>query len=198
MPYSYTDTESMSGCPGVDYANELGGPKTYSMTRNLWQRMGRTIPERLWKSILVNMPIACVDVIVHRRIKHQTRVLLGYRKIYPYRNRWALPGGRIIKRETLCDTANRQLEEIGLRPTGKYRLVGVYPVNFKHRSDISICLSSYLPTPQEPQATRELSRYAWSPLNSLPPRLGSNYKAMLRDFKCRPPGAQVTSTHYIG
>jgi ADP-ribose pyrophosphatase YjhB (NUDIX family) len=27
----------------------------------------------------------------------ETRVLLGFRKIYPYDGRWALPGGRIIK-----------------------------------------------------------------------------------------------------
>lgn len=100
-------------------------------------------------------------------------------------------------RKNHFDTANRQLEEIGLRPTGNYRLVGVYPVNFKHRSDISICVCTCRPPPQEPQATRELSRYAWLLLNNLPPRLGSNYRTMLRDFKYRRLGARVTSTRNI-
>jgi len=163
--------------------------KTDPAKPRLRRRTGRDIPERIWRTILASIPVACVDVIGYRRVKRRISVLLGYRKIYPYRNRWALPGGRIIKKESLCDTATRQLEEIGLRPTDNYRLVGVYPVNFKHRSDISICLCTCLPPPQEPHATSELSRYAWSPLNNLPRRLGSNYRRMLRDFKYRRLGA---------
>ena len=142
----------------------------------------KSIPERLWKSILANMPIPCVDVIVHTRVGGKTRVLLGYRKIYPYNDKWALLGGRIIKKESLRATANRQLKEIGIHPTGGYKLVGVYPVNFKRRSDISICLSTRLRSPQEPRPTREMAKYAWSPLNDLPSGLGSNYRTMLRDF----------------
>jgi len=101
-------------------------------------KRGKAIPEKLWKSILATMPIACVGIMVHRTVKHETRVLLGYRRIYPYNDCWALPGGSIIKNESLRETANRQLEEICLRPTGNYKLVGVYSVNFKRRSDITI------------------------------------------------------------
>jgi ADP-ribose pyrophosphatase YjhB (NUDIX family) len=146
-------------------------------------RRRKNIPERLWKRILASISVPCVDLIIYNGAKRETRVLLGYRKIYPYNDRWALPGGRIIKNESLRETANRQLEEIGLRPTGNYRLVGVYPVNFKRRSDITICLSTRLPSQQEPRPTRELSRYAWRGLNDLPSRVGSNYRRMLRDFK---------------
>jgi len=144
---------------------------------------GRVIPKRLWESILASIPIACVDIIVYKRAEGQTQVLLGYRKIPPYNDCWALPGGRMVKRESLRETANRQLEEIGLQPTGNYGLVGVYPVNFKHRSDITISLSTNLPSPQEPKPTAELTRYIWRPLGDLPSRLGSNYRAMLEDFK---------------
>ena len=143
----------------------------------------KSIPQKLWKNILASIPIACVDVIVHRKVKRETRVLLGYRKIYPYGDIWALPGGRIIKKESLRDTANRQLREIGLRPSGKYRLVGVYPVNLKHRSDITISLSTHLTSSQEPRPTKELVKYTWRRLNDLSSRLGSNYGKMLRDFK---------------
>ena len=143
----------------------------------------KAIPEKLWKSIQASVPIACVDIIVYRKVGRETRVLLGYRKIYPYDNFWALPGGRIIKNETLRETANRQLIEIGLHPSGDYKLVGVYPVNFKRRSDISICLSTHLPARQEPRPTMELVRYAWCSLDDLPTRVGSNYRSMLRDFK---------------
>jgi len=118
----------------------------------------KSIPERLWKSILANMPIPCVDVIVYTRVLREACVLLGYRKIYPYNDKWALPGGRIVKKESLHATANRQLMEIGIRSRGGYELVGVYPVNFKRRSDISICLSTRLRSPQEPRPTREMAR----------------------------------------
>ena len=143
----------------------------------------KVIPPKLWKNILASIPIACVDVIVCRRVKAERHVLLGYRKIPPYRDCWALPGGRIVKKESLHETARRQLEEIGLCPSGDYRLVGVYPVNFKRRSDITISLSTYLLSLQEPKPTRELARYIWRPLNDLPSRLGSNYRTMLRDFR---------------
>jgi len=141
------------------------------------------IPKRLWENILASIPIACVDLIVHKRVGRETQVLLGYRKIYPYSDCWALPGGRILKNERLRETANRQLFEIGLHPSGNYELVGVYPVNFKRRSDISICLSTHLSARQEPRPTMELVRYAWRALDDLPRRVGSNYRAMLRDFK---------------
>lgn len=148
-------------------------------------RREKSISNELWKSILQSMPIACVDLIIHRTVKREIRVLLGFRKIYPYNDRWALPGGRIIKGESPRQTADRQLDEIGLRPTGDYMLVGVYSTNFRHRSDISICLSTCLPSPQELQQTKELVRYVWRSLDDLPSRLGSSYRKMLRDFKNR-------------
>lgn len=143
----------------------------------------KNIPERLWRHVLASMPIPCVDIIVHTTVKHRARVLLGYRKIYPYRNCWALPGGRIIKRESLREAADRQIKEIGLRPTGDYKLVGVYPINFKRRSDVSICLSTRLVPQREPRPTKELVSYTWRELNDLPAHLGPNYGRMLRDFK---------------
>ncbi len=143
----------------------------------------KAIPPKLWKKILASIPITCVDVIVYKTVDHERQVLLGYRMIPPYNDCWALPGGRIIKGERLRETANRQLREIGLRSTGNYALVGVYPVNFKQRSDITISLSTQLRSREEPRPTKELVRYVWRPLDHLPVRIGSNYKAMLRDFK---------------
>ena len=165
--------------------------ETIAVTRQCVVRMNRTgrvkgrkdIPDSLWKRILASIPIPCVDIIVHRGFNDDVRVLLGYRKIYPYNKCWALPGGRIIKGESLRDTADRQMTEIGLRPSSNYDLVGVYPVNFSRRSDVSICLSTCVTPRQEPQPTKELARYAWRQFNDLPMHLGSNYRRMLNDFK---------------
>jgi ADP-ribose pyrophosphatase YjhB (NUDIX family) len=143
----------------------------------------KDIPDRLWRNILTSIPIVCIDLIVHHIGKAGKRVLLGYRTIPPYDECWALPGGRVIKGESLCETADRQLKEIGLRSDGRYRLIGVYPVNFKHRSDISICLSTGISSREEPHPTEELSRFLWCQLGDLPERLGGNYRKMLADFK---------------
>ena len=165
--------------------------ETIAVTRQCVVRMNRTgrvegrkdIPDSLWKRILASIPIPCVDIIIHRGFNDDVRVLLGYRKIYPYNDCWALPGGRIIKGESLRDTADRQMTEIGLRPSSDYDLVGVYPVNFSRRSDVSICLSTCVTSRQEPRPTKELARYAWRQFNDLPMHLGSNYRRMLNDFK---------------
>jgi ADP-ribose pyrophosphatase YjhB (NUDIX family) len=53
----------------------------------------------------------CVGVIVEKRSK----VLMGFRAIDPYRNVWALPGGRILKHESPEDAVPRTLEEISVR-----------------------------------------------------------------------------------
>ena len=50
--------------------------------------------EKEWKMILRLMPIPCVDVIVEK----DGKVPLGFRTIRPYRNVWALLGGRIRKK----------------------------------------------------------------------------------------------------
>ena len=113
----------------------MTGASLETLSRTNLRRRKR-IPERLWKRILASIPVPCVDLIIYNRAKRETRVLLGYRKIYPYNDRWALPGGRIIKNESLRETANRQMREINLDGTGNYRLVGVHGV--KHRSDIMI------------------------------------------------------------
>ena len=131
------------------------------MNKTVRVKGGKDIPDSLWKRILASMPIPCVDIIIHTGFNDGVRVLLGYRKIYPYNDCLALPGGRIIKGESLRDTADRQMTEIGLRPSSDYDLVGVYPVNFSRRSDVSICLSTCVTSRQEPRPTLELARYSW-------------------------------------
>jgi ADP-ribose pyrophosphatase YjhB (NUDIX family) len=107
-------------------------------------RREKSISNELWKSILQSMPIACVDLIIHRTVKREIWVLLGFRKIYPYNDRWALPGGRIIKGESLRQTADRQLDEIGLRSNGDYMLVGgTRPTSDVGRTSAFACPPTY-------------------------------------------------------
>ena len=124
-----------------------------------------------------SMLIPCVDVIVEKDAK----VLLGFRTIRPYKNVWALPGGRIRKREYPEDTVERDLDEIGVsaEPEG---FVGVFPVRFprhpQKRYDITLCYR-YTWRDDEPRSTRELIRFGWFSSVSLPKRTGANYRRML-------------------
>lgn len=69
------------------------------------------IPAELYRQILSNMPIACVDVV----IPLPQGVLLVWRNNEPAKGQWWLPGGRVLKGETLAECAARKAqEEVGL------------------------------------------------------------------------------------
>jgi len=69
------------------------------------------IPEDLYKRILACMPIPCVDIVIF----HDGKALLVKRVEEPFKGEWWLPGGRILKGESLEDAARRKAkEETGL------------------------------------------------------------------------------------
>lgn len=69
------------------------------------------IEDSLYKQILACIPIACVDVA----IMSKGSVLLVMRGDMPARGQWWLPGGRVLKGETMKQTAVRKARlEVGL------------------------------------------------------------------------------------
>ena len=71
----------------------------------------KLIPWRLYKQIIGNVPIACVDIA----IVAQGAVLLVRRKDAPARGQLWLPGGRVLKGEMMKDAAVRKAhEEVGV------------------------------------------------------------------------------------
>jgi ADP-ribose pyrophosphatase YjhB (NUDIX family) len=134
------------------------------------------LPEREWKTIVRSMPIPCVDVIVEKDAK----VLLGFRRIRPYRNVWALPGGRIRKHEYPLDTVERNLKEIGISAEPN-RFIGVFPMKFQRdpekRYDITLCCRW---RSGEPASTSELRRVRWFSPRRLPEPTGRNYRRMIQ------------------
>jgi len=70
------------------------------------------IPKNLYKKIHEAMPIACVDIV----IISDNKFLLVKRKNKPAQGLWWLPGGRILRNETIQDTVTRKAkEETGLK-----------------------------------------------------------------------------------
>jgi ADP-ribose pyrophosphatase YjhB (NUDIX family) len=131
------------------------------------------------------MPIPCVDIVVEKDAK----VLLGFRTIRPYRNVWALPGGRIRKHEYPHDAVKRNLDEIRISAEME-RFIGVFPVKFPRdpdkRYDITLCYRCRWRS-GEPMITPELIRLDWFPHARLPDPTGANYERMIETAFSRKP-----------
>jgi ADP-ribose pyrophosphatase YjhB (NUDIX family) len=134
------------------------------------------LPESTWKIMLASMPIPCIDVIC---VNRKQEILYGWRVIPPYKNVWALIGGRIFKGEKPTDAARRNLKTHGIE-ADKLILNGVFSVNFKWRYDISI---SYVATNStEPtNLGSEFSKFDWR--SDIPDRIGGMYRRMIENYK---------------
>jgi colanic acid biosynthesis protein WcaH len=85
------------------------------------------IPDRLYRKIQKVLPIACVDLL----IKYDKGIILCKRKNSPAKGRFWLPGGRILKGESLEQAVKRKLkEETGLRAKS-IKFIGTYTNYFK-------------------------------------------------------------------
>lgn len=72
--------------------------------------------------VVENMPILCVDMIVTMG----KTVLLVKRDNEPLKGEWWVPGGRVLKGETLTDAVHRKMkEEVGLE-VDIHEFVGLY------------------------------------------------------------------------
>jgi ADP-ribose pyrophosphatase YjhB (NUDIX family) len=137
--------------------------------------------QRCWREVTRKMPIPCVDTIVW----NGNRFLMGWRKIPPYRNVWALLGGRISRGESFARTSICQCRESGVT-IHEPHFLGTYPVIFSSRHDIVICMAAKWKS-GDPSPTSELSRYEWfetDMIDKIKP-IGANYKRMLQDWQTR-------------
>jgi ADP-ribose pyrophosphatase YjhB (NUDIX family) len=133
------------------------------------------IPEHVWRQVKRCIPIPCVDVLLENS---DGEMLLGWRKISPYVNVWATPGGRMFRGESLRNATHRILGEYGLRAHNLF-LVGVFPVKFPTRADFTICVASNRPAGIAVADGHEFSSFKWT--RKVPSKTGANYvKMMLR------------------
>ncbi|WP_260513296.1 GDP-mannose mannosyl hydrolase [Serratia fonticola] len=77
-----------------------------------------------FKFIIKNTPLVSIDFIV----KNNNKILVGKRTNSPARGFWFVPGGRILKDETIDNAFNRlSLKEIGLEiDFSSAKFIGVY------------------------------------------------------------------------
>ena len=115
------------------------------------------------------MNLTTCDLVLQRS---DGALLFGRRIIQPYRGKWALVGGVILRGENLLSAAKRMAAEYEMKFQELY-LIGVFPARFKFRSDVVTALAG-LNTTGEPRVDgKEFStlRWFWHP----PRGLGLNY-----------------------
>ena len=123
------------------------------------------IPSELYKQIMENVPICCIDFVV----LHQGKVLLTFRNDEPAKGKWWIQGGRLLKNERIEDAVRRKArEEIGVdvklvRRTGTYEYFcrrGHFPDFATGVHDIAIC---YLVEPASTNFNLDSahSQYRW-------------------------------------
>ena len=74
------------------------------------------------------------------------------------------------------------------------RSLGVYPVRFRSRHDITVCMAAKLKS-GVPEPTREMMRYRWygrDEIDRISP-IGGNYKKMLQHWRLSPNPVNQTS-----
>ncbi|MFC4990217.1 GDP-mannose mannosyl hydrolase [Saliphagus infecundisoli] len=61
------------------------------------------VPEDEWEVVVDNVPIVSVDLLV----QHEGGILLGLRENEPVKGEWFVPGGAVLKNETLDEAVQR-------------------------------------------------------------------------------------------
>ena len=141
-------------------------------------RPGRDwMPESVWKQVKQYVPIPCLDVVLEN---YDGDVLLGWRRIPPYRDVWALPGGRLHRGEGIKAAAARILAEYCLSVRDLF-LVGVFPIRFPSRADVPICVAGRIAKGEATPDGEEFSSFRWT--SRLPVDLGANYKRMIERWR---------------
>jgi colanic acid biosynthesis protein WcaH len=82
-----------------------------------------SISKDLYKQMLLNLPILCVDLIIQNS---KGEYLLVKRDNEPVKGFWWIPGGRVIKNDDVYASAQKKcIQEIGV-DIEDWRVVGIY------------------------------------------------------------------------
>lgn len=86
------------------------------------------IPENLYRKIVRNMPIVCVDLLIR---DSAGRILLLKRRNQPAQEQWWFPGGRVHMNESFLEAVRRKaIQECGLTLCGDPYSLGIFELFF--------------------------------------------------------------------
>lgn len=120
-------------------------------------------------------------VTIDALIIRNTRILLIKRKLDPYKNLWALPGGHLDFDETIEDAVRREVkEETGLVTT-TLKLLGVFSQPQRHPGQF-IAVAFVVETTGEPIAGDDAGECNFFPLTALPKPLAFDHTEMIKKY----------------
>jgi colanic acid biosynthesis protein WcaH len=133
------------------------------------------IPKKDYTKILASVPVPTVDILVIR----DKKCLLVRRQNRPLKGHWWLPGGRVMRGETLLDAVSRKLsEELGIIEFQNGEYVGVYEDQYRDNDfglDFIHTISSVFVVQVAPGTRIKLdgqsSAHKWVSLSKMPGRL---------------------------
>lgn len=135
------------------------------------------------------MPRPCVDIL----LTYQGKFLLLHRQIAPYRGSWALPGGSILKGETVEQAAIRKVkEEVGIDlEESMLELAGTTTFFSKPRQDVVLTFRVALAQPASITLDFQHDKFAWFPFGQFPSKIIPNAKRQVQ--QAREQGRRVLS-----
>lgn len=121
-----------------------------------------------------------VDIVIFSLSADTLRVLLVRRRIDPYKNSWAIPGGFVLEDESLEQAAKRELmEECGVKNVYLEQLFTFGAPNRDPRGRvITVSYFAIVPAGQKVEAGSDASEAGWFNLYDLP-RLAFDHKQII-------------------
>jgi 8-oxo-dGTP diphosphatase len=127
-----------------------------------------------------------VDAVIFSLFNNDLKILLIKRKFKPFKNKWALPGGRILKNEPLEKGLKRELkEEIGLNK--KINLEQFYTFTDPNRDPrgrvISVAYLGFINNQITLKPSSDVKEIKWFSLKKLPSLAFDHKKIINRALK---------------
>ena len=135
------------------------------------------IEQKLYDSIIEVLPILCVDGFIIK----DDKILLLKRNNYPALGEWWVPGGRVIKNETLNEAIIRKIKDEIQLDSEVIRQIGITETIFETKHTINICFLVSIDS-DNIVLNSEHSEFKWVSLNELPIGLNSELKRII-DFE---------------
>jgi 8-oxo-dGTP diphosphatase len=128
-------------------------------------------PSQTYDISKYDKPSVTVDVIIFTIQDTQLHILLIRRKVWPFENDWALPGGFVKMKESLEEAAKRELlEEAGIENVYLEQLYTFgEPARDPRTRVITVAYFALIPSPNLTlTATTDASEAKWFSINDLP------------------------------
>ncbi len=125
-------------------------------------------------------PVLSVDGL----IIEDRKIILLKRAIYPFKDFWVLPGGKVKYGETVEQAIVREIkEELGIKIRIK-RLLGVYSNPSRDPRYHSVSIAYVLKRISgKIKLNFEASQFKYFSLNKLPKKIGFDHRKIINDFK---------------